>query len=151
MVSIGGKRSFQLEQNEGTIIGQENIKNYITEFYKNLFGPPSENYFSLLEDEIHDIPQLSQIENEFLTANFTEQEVCEAIMNMEKNKARGPDGFPAEFYQTFWSILKDDVMKMFVNFQQGNLQLFKLNYGTIILLAKKENAIQIQEYRPICF
>jgi hypothetical protein len=115
------KKIFQLEQNEGTIIGQENIKKYITGFYKNLFGPPSENYFSLLEDEIHDIPQLSQVENEILTADFTEEEVCEAIMNMEKNEAPGPDGFPAEFYQTFWSILKDDVMKMFVNFQQGNL------------------------------
>jgi mannosylglycoprotein endo-beta-mannosidase len=144
------KKIFQLEQNDGTIISQENIKKYITGFYKNLFGPPSKNYFSLLEDEIHDIPQLSQVENEILIADFTEEEVCEAIMNMEKNKAPGPDGFPVEFYQTFWSILKDDVMKMFVNFQQGNLQLFKLNYGTIILLPEKENAIQIQQYRPIC-
>jgi hypothetical protein len=32
-------------------------------------------------------------------------------------------------------------MGMFVKFQQGDLQLFKLNYGTIILLPKKENAI----------
>jgi hypothetical protein len=36
---------------------------------------------------------------------------------MEKNKAPGPDGFPAEFYHTFWSILKEDLMEMFVKFQ----------------------------------
>jgi hypothetical protein len=39
------KKIFQLEQDEGTIIGQENIKNYIIELYKNLFGPPSNSHF----------------------------------------------------------------------------------------------------------
>jgi hypothetical protein len=41
-------------------------------------------------------------------------------------------------------------MCLFERFQQGNLPLFHLNYGTIVLLPKKENAIQIQQYRPIC-
>jgi hypothetical protein len=40
---------------------------------------------------------------------------------------------------------------MFESFQRGELPLFHLNFGTIILLPKKENAIQIQQYRPICF
>jgi hypothetical protein len=30
------------------------------------------------------------------------------------------------------------------------LPLFKLNFGVITLLPKKENAVQIQQYRPIC-
>jgi hypothetical protein len=30
-----------------------------------------------------------------------EDEVFEAISNMEHNKAARPDGFPAEFYQKF--------------------------------------------------
>jgi hypothetical protein len=30
------KKIFQLEQDEGTIIGQENIKNYIAKFYKKI-------------------------------------------------------------------------------------------------------------------
>ncbi|XP_073359743.1 uncharacterized protein [Aegilops tauschii subsp. strangulata] len=33
------KRIFQLEQDEGTILGQDNLKLYITEYYKQLFGP----------------------------------------------------------------------------------------------------------------
>jgi hypothetical protein len=41
-------------------------------------------------------------------------------------------------------------MAMFVAFQRGKLPFFHLNFGTIILLPKKENAIQIQQYRPIC-
>jgi hypothetical protein len=95
----------------------------------------------LVEEENHDIPQLSIEENDILTSEFKEEEVYEGIMNMEKNKAPGADGFPAEFYQTFWLILKVDLMGTFVKFQQGDLPLFKLYYGTIILLPKKENAI----------
>jgi hypothetical protein len=60
---------------------------------------------------------------------------------MEKNKAPGPDGFPAEFYQKFWGVIKGDLIEMFKAFQCGDLPLFHLNFGTIILLPKKENAV----------
>jgi hypothetical protein len=33
---------FQLEQEEGTIVGDDNLKVYITEYYKNLFGLPED-------------------------------------------------------------------------------------------------------------
>jgi hypothetical protein len=69
---------------------------------------------------------------------------------MELNKSPGPDGFPAEFYQTFWEVIKGDLMPMFYQLHSGELQLFKLNFGVITLLPKKENAVQIQQYRPIC-
>jgi hypothetical protein len=39
---------------------------------------------------------------------------------------------------------------MFRVFYKGEIPLFHLNFGTIILPPKKENAIQIQQYRPIC-
>ena len=144
------KKIFQLEQDEGTIVGQENLKTYISEYYKSLFGAPSNGDITLDESRVNDIPQLSSSENNILIADFTELEVYEAVMQMEKNKAPGPDGFPAEFYQTFWPIIKSDLMAMFYSFQKGELPLFHLNFGTIILLPKKENAVQIQKYRPIC-
>ena len=98
MANIGNKRIFSLEQDGIKIEGQDNLKSYITQFYKDLFGPPEDNHFSL-SDRIDDIPQGSQEENEFLTAPFTEKEVRDAVFDMEHNKAPGPDGFPAEFYQ----------------------------------------------------
>uniref|UniRef100_A0A452XQ97 Uncharacterized protein n=1 Tax=Aegilops tauschii subsp. strangulata TaxID=200361 RepID=A0A452XQ97_AEGTS len=33
------KRIFQLEQHEGTILGHEHLKVYITNYYKQMFGP----------------------------------------------------------------------------------------------------------------
>ena len=69
---------------------------------------------------------------------------------MEHNKAPGPDGFLAEFYQKFWDVIKEDLMNLFGFLQVGQLDLFRLNFGNIILLHKVNNAERIQQYRPIC-
>ena len=53
------KRILQLEQEEGTIVGQENLKIYISEYYKKLFGAPVTNNFSLDESVTNDMPQIS--------------------------------------------------------------------------------------------
>ena len=90
-----------------------------------------------MEELNHDIPQQTRDENSILTSNFSAKEVYEAISQMENNKAPGPDGFPAEFYQKFWDVIKDDLMAMFFQLQQGNLPLFRLNFGVITLFPKK--------------
>jgi hypothetical protein len=46
------------------------------------------------ETQTEDIPQVSRLENEYLTDSFTQEEVRVAIFQMEHNKAPGPDGFP---------------------------------------------------------
>jgi hypothetical protein len=101
MVGIGNTRIIQLELDEGLIVGEDNLKTYIIDYYKVLFGPPESNLFSLDENLKDDIPQVSNLENEILPCAFSEVEIKEAIFQMEKNKAPGLDGFPAEFYQYF--------------------------------------------------
>ena len=53
------------------------------------------------ESRTDDIPQVSDEENGLLTAPYSEEEVKKAVFQMEHNKAPGPDGFPAEFFQNF--------------------------------------------------
>jgi hypothetical protein len=69
---------------------------------------------------------------------------------MEHNKAPGPDGFPAEFYQVFWEVIMDDLFVLFVDFHQNSLSVLSLNFGVITLIRKKDNTNKIQDYRPIC-
>ena len=140
---------FRLEQEDGVIVGNLELKKYITHYYKNLFGQPDENDISLVESWIDDIPQVTEIENEILISAITETEVKEAVFQMEHNKAPGPDGFPAEFYQVFWEIIKEDFMALFKDFQKERLSLYSLNFGVITLLPKTVDAKQIQQYRPI--
>lgn len=73
-----------------------------------------------------------------------------AIFQMEHNKAPGSDGFPAEFYQVFWELIKEDLIAMFSDFHDNTLLIYSLNFGVITLIPKKCNAMKIQEYRPIC-
>lgn len=131
-------------------MGDENLRTYISEYYKKLFGDPEPNSFSIMEEMNLDISQVSAMENTILTSPFFEKEVLDAISSMEHNKASGPDGFPAEFYQTFWAVIKGDLMALFAQLQTDELPLHKLNFGVVTLLPKKENAIQIQQYMPIC-
>jgi hypothetical protein len=69
---------------------------------------------------------------------------------MEHNKAPGPDGFPVEFYQVFWEVIKDDLLALFSEFHREELNLFSLNFGIITLIPKVPDATKIQQYRPIC-
>jgi len=135
---------FQLEDGNRIIGGDAQLKSFITIYYNQLFGPSLETNVSLDESRTEDIPQVSELENEHLTQDFQESEVREAIFQMEHNKAPGPDGFPAEFCQVFWDVIKEDLMALFQDFHQGTLPLHSLNFGTIILLPKKSEAKQIQ-------
>ena len=122
------------------IEGQENLKVFITNYYKDLFGSSQRNNFSLDESQINDIPQINEEENKLLIEEFTEKEVREAIFQMKHNKPPGPDDFSTEFYQVFWSLIKDDLMAMFREFHVGNLPLFNLNFGTITLIPKQKGS-----------
>ena len=44
------EKKFQLEQEEGTIVGDAMLKVYITECYKMLFGAPALNIIDPIED-----------------------------------------------------------------------------------------------------
>jgi hypothetical protein len=90
------------------------------------------------------------LENNLLTALYTEEEVKKAVFQMEHNKAPGPHGFPAEFYQTFWEVIKPNLLELFSLLHVGQLELFRLNFGEIILLPKINEGERIQQYRPIC-
>jgi hypothetical protein len=104
----------------------------------------------LNEHYVQDIPQVSELENEYLTDIFSESKVRAAVFQMEHNKAPGLDGFPPEFYQVFWDLVKDDLMALFIEFHEETLPLNSLNFGNIILILEKKDAKVNQQYRPIC-
>jgi hypothetical protein len=72
-------RIFQLDQEEGIIQGEENLKKYITKYYKGLFGCPEKNNFLLVESMTNYVPRVTNSENEFLIPEFLEKEVRDAI------------------------------------------------------------------------
>jgi hypothetical protein len=43
LITSIGKKYLQLEEDVGTILGQENLKTFITEYFKKLFVAPAVN------------------------------------------------------------------------------------------------------------
>jgi hypothetical protein len=78
-----------------------------------------------------------------LIGSFSEAEIKKVIFQLEHNKAPGPDGFPAEFYQNFWEVIKKDLLALFEDFHNGILPLHSLNFGVVTLVPKKE-AIKVE-------
>ena len=69
---------------------------------------------------------------------------------MKRNKSPGPDGFPADFYQDFWEVVKWDLKALVDNFAKGEINIARLNNGIITLVPKTNDAKQTQKLIPIC-
>lgn len=64
-------------------------------------------------------------------------------------KAPGPYGLSFLFYQTFWEVVKDDLVLLFNAFRNGQLDISKLNLASVCLIPKKEDALSITNFCPI--
>lgn len=93
---------------------------------------------SLDESRVEDVPQLTAVENDILTAPFSEIGVLEAISQMKNNKAPGPDGFSAEFYKKCWHIIKGDLLALFNDLFAGQLHLFQLKFSSFSSFSAKQ-------------
>ena len=54
--------------------------------------------------------------NNILTMIPSPEEVHTAVFSLNKDSAPGPDGFGALFFQTFWEIIKTDVLNVVLDF-----------------------------------
>lgn len=126
-----------LQQEEILITRQESLMKHITDFYKELFGPPDRSGIRMLNIEMN---KLSGEQKEEILRPFT----------MEDNKAPGPDGFPVDFYKNLLGIIKGDLKNTLDDFHKGMLDVKRLNHGIISLIPKCKDASQGRKFRPIC-
>ena len=64
------------------------------------------------------LPSLNQEEGEILKRLITRAEVEAAINSLPTKKSSGPDGFTAEFYQTYKEVLVPFLLKLFQKIQK---------------------------------
>ena len=133
-----------LEDNGEIIEGDENLLKHATDYYTNLFGPEVDHNIHIDQTLWNEIEKVSELDNKFLCRPFLEQEIKDALFQMEKNKAAGPDKIPIGFYQTCRSIVKNDLIQLFADFHEGKVDICRINYGIITLLPKVSDAAKIQ-------
>ncbi|KAL9672041.1 hypothetical protein QQ045_028289 [Rhodiola kirilowii] len=87
--------------------------------------------------------------NNTLLEPFTEREVRRALFQMHPTKAPGLDGFPAQFYQTNWEIVGEDVVKESLRSLNEGVLNPAINETLIVLIPKVKKVERVEDLRPI--
>ncbi|KAM0908162.1 hypothetical protein ACQ4PT_015617 [Festuca glaucescens] len=116
------------------------------EHYTELLGEPAARDFTLNLYAL-DLPA---VDTTALELPFLEAEIWEAIRALPPDKAPGPDGFTARFFQTCWSTVKEAIMRAVACFDSADARGFaRLNGAYITLLPKTEGVVSMGEFRPV--
>ena len=95
------------------------------------------------------IDRINQQEAEILEVLFTETEIHTTLMEMNGDKAPGPDGFTITFWQNAWDFTKEEILDMFKEFHEHNSFVKSLNNTFMVLIPKKSGAEDLGDFRPI--
>ena len=83
-----------------------------------------------------------------LVLEFSRAEV-DVVKQLPSNKAPGPDGFNTDFIKHCWPIINTDFYNLCDAFYDGAVCLQSINGSHITLVPKKDDALRINDYRPI--
>ncbi|XP_022564339.1 uncharacterized protein LOC111208947 [Brassica napus] len=104
-----------LHDETGNWITEENgVEKVAVDYFEDLFTTTSPSDFNSFPEEI--IPSITPQMNNGLLRPATEEEVRQALFLMHPEKAPGPDGMTALFFQHAWHIIKTDLVAMVNNF-----------------------------------
>lgn len=125
----------------------ENIRQEAIVFYKTLLTGEDLDEEGNLLDSIPDL--ISEEGNSFLLSPFSEEEIKKAVFDLGGDRAPGPDGFPAAFFQNFWHVVGKDVVEAIQEFQKTQHMPIAVNSTFLTLIPKVGGALNFSQYRPI--
>lgn len=76
---------------------------------------------------------------EFLSSEFTTEEIKAILFQMGPTKTPGSDGMNALFYQNFWHVMGDNVVFSMLDFLNNGIMIPDINHTNIILIPKVKN------------
>jgi len=86
------------------------LEAHALDYFTNIFSAP--NHCEANELPNNCIPQtVTDVENDMLTNLPLPAEIKSAVFDLSGEAAPGPDGYPGYFYQHFWHIVGEDVVK----------------------------------------
>ena len=80
---------------------------------------------------------------------ISQNEAKEAVFGSCAERAPVPYGFSFLFYETFWEVIKKELMQLVNSFSREHLNLDRLNYAMIALIPKESEAKTLKKFRPI--
>ena len=86
----------------------------------------------------------------WLESSFIEDEVWGVKRKSDGNKVLGPDGFNMNFIKSNWSLITEDVMRVFDDLFLFSSFYKMINATFIFLIPKCSTPMSLYEYRLIC-
>lgn len=131
---------------------QDELQNTFKKYYKSLYTQPQlegEQQISEFLKSLN-LPELSEEQNQILTAAITETELNSAISRLKTNKSPGPDGFPSEWYKTFRFELISNLLRA-CNITLKDAKMPPSWSEAVISVIHKEGKDKLEcgSYRPI--
>ena len=136
-----------LDENGNIVEDEEGLVAIATSYFRQIFesSNPEE-----IEEALAQVPTtITGDMNANLTAPVSEWEVKLALFAMHPEKAPGPDGMTALFYQKFWDIVKEDLTLMVNKFLFEGVMASGLNDTNICLIPKVTKPNAMAQCRPI--
>ncbi|VAH31401.1 unnamed protein product [Triticum turgidum subsp. durum] len=102
------------------------------------------------EEILHAVsPKVTTQMNHSLCAEYTKEEVKEALFNIGDLKAPGPDGMPTIFYKQFWQLVGNKLTGEVLKFLRGGEMPEGWNGTTVVLIPKNSNPETLKDLRTI--
>jgi hypothetical protein len=114
-------------------------KDHMFQFFTQLFTNNENWWPDLIGHPFHSINR----EAIWVERPFVEREVFKVVKDLNGDKALGPYGFSMAFFQSCWDVIKEDVMKVFLEFYERGKFVKSLN-ATL-----KVGAIEVKDFCPI--
>jgi len=84
-----------------------------------------------------------------LIADFTKEEIKEAVWQCDGSKSSGLDGFNFNFFRDNWVVLKQDIVEVVKSVQESGCIPKGCNASFIALVPKVRDPTSLDQYRLI--
>ncbi|WZY87458.1 hypothetical protein YC2023_044193 [Brassica napus] len=123
------------------------IGEVFADYYTKLFTSNGAQDLKVVEEAI--TRRIGPEVNQTLTSIPSDAEILLAVKNIHSDKAPGPDGFSAGFYQSFWDVIGIDICREVRGFFVSGKMDKRINETHICLLPKISGPKSPSEFRPI--
>ena len=125
----------------------EDIEREVLDYFTTIFSAANPPSFEAILKSIN--PRITADMNESLLKEFSEVEVKKALQQMHPTKAPDPDSMSPIFYQKYWEVVGDNVIKCVLQSLNSGCLPSGLNETYICLISKVRCPQNIMEFKPI--
>nr|GEW97875.1 RNA-directed DNA polymerase, eukaryota, reverse transcriptase zinc-binding domain protein [Tanacetum cinerariifolium] len=133
---------------KGVIFNGDNVANAFVKNFKN-FLRSKHDVHPLGSVKIKFDKVLSKKEAEDMIGLVSNEEISEAVFDIDSNKASGPDGYTSVFFKKAWHIVGKEVCLAIKDFFLNAKLLGEINATLIALIPKVDMPKKVSEFRPI--